>query len=226
MTDEAVTPAGQPAGPAPDRVGARQRQTRTRQDLLAAARRMMAHQSRVGFTVDELVQVAGVAKGSFYNHFPDKEAIADAVHRTVREMEEAEVRAINRQVTDPVARIARGMAVYGRMALEQPDDAAILTTNRIDGDFLQSAVNAGLVDDLRAALREGRIAVPSIEAAAMLVVGQVAVLIARLSGNGARLEAQQTAQQCIAMTLVGVGLSHRDAQLIATQAVDEILNTS
>lgn len=190
---------------------------------MSAARRLMVQGSRAAFTVDELVQAAGIAKGSFYNHFPDKEAIADEVHRAVREMEEAEVRAVNEGVSDPVARIARGMAVYARMALTAPEDARILTLNQIGSSFLQSSVNAGLAADLRAALRDGRIVAPSIEAAAMLVVGQVAVLIARLGGDTDPVIVQPLAQQCIAITLVGIGLSHRDAQLLATQAIDAIL---
>lgn len=205
------------------RPGARTRQTKTREVLLSAARRMMARRSRATFTIDELIQAAGVAKGSFYNHFPDKEAIADEVHRVVREVEEAEVRAVNSDVQDPVARIARGMAVYARMSLTVPEDARILTLHQFDGHFLQSAVNAGLVADLRAALGKGRVVAPSIEAAAMLVVGQVAVLMARLSGESSNTTAHAVAQHCIAITLVGIGLSHRDAQLIATQAVEAIL---
>ena len=205
------------------RPGARVRQTKTRDLLLSAARRMMAHGSRAAFTVDELIQTAGVAKGSFYNYFPDKEAIADEVHRIVREMEETEVRAVNSGVKDPVARIARGMAVYAQVSLTSPEDARILTLDHLDGRFLQSTVNSGLASDLRTALGDGRIVAPSIEAAAMLIVGQVAVLMARLNGEAGSPVAHAVAQQCIAITLVGIGLSHREAQLLATQAVDAIL---
>lgn len=205
------------------RRGARIRQTKTREALLAATRRIMARESRAAFTIDEVVQMAGVAKGSFYNHFPDKEAIAAEVYRAVREMEEVEVAKVNVAELDPVARVARGMAVYARMALTASEDARILTLNQFDSQFLLSGVNEGLVTDLREALRCGRIVIPSVEAAEMLVVGQVAVLIARLGGEADPASALLVSQQCIAITLVGVGLSHRDAQLLATQATDYIL---
>lgn len=185
----------------------------------------MARGSLAPFTVDELIGVAGVAKGSFYNHFPDKEAIAEAVHREVREMEEAEVRAVNREIADPVSRIARGMALYARMALSSPEDAQLLTLRQIDRRFLQSGVNAGLRDDLQAALCEARIVAPSIETAALLVIGQTAVLITRLRSETRPDEAQLIALQCIAITLVGLGLSQPEAQSIATQAVDSTVPT-
>lgn len=215
-------PSPRPGKP-PSRPGARLRQTRTREALLVAARRLIVEGSRAAFTIDELTVAADVAKGSFYNHFPDKDAIAEEVYRTVREKEEAEIRSVNDDVGDPVARIARGMAMYAQMAVTSPEDAHILTLSQLGSGFLQSAVNAGLRDDLRAALTSGRIVAPSIEAAALLVVGQTAVLMARLRGNAASEEAQLVAQQCVAITLVGLGLSYRDAQLIATQAVDAIL---
>lgn len=223
MQDDTVIQSPPPVVKTPSRTGVRQRQTRTREALLSAARRLMAQRSRAAFTVDELTGAASVAKGSFYNHFPDKDAIAEEVHRAVREMEEAEVRAVNRGVADPVARIARGMATYARMALTSPEDARILTLSQIDSRFLQSAVNDGLREDLRAALSDGRVVAPSIEAAALLIVGQTAVLMIRLGNEPNPEKAQLVAQQCIAITLVGLGLTHREAQLLATQAVDAVV---
>lgn len=223
MTKPRPAITGSPTGPA-ERPGTRVRQTKTREALLSAARRLMAQGSRAAFTVDELVQAAGVAKGSFYNHFSDKESIAKEVQRLVLEIEEVEVQAVNHGVTDPVARIARGMATYARMALVDPESARILTLGQLSGDFVESPVNTGLTSDLRTALREGRIVAPSIEAAAMLIVGQVAVVIARLSGRPDVYTARVTAQQCIAITLLGIGLTHREAQLAATQAVEAVLH--
>ena len=115
------------------------------------------------------------------------------------------------------------MAVYASLAVSSPEEAHLLTLTRIDGAFLRSATNAGLHRDLRAALGEASLVFPSIEAAALLVIGQTAVLMARLRGERSAREAQPVAQQVIAITLVGLGLSHREAQLTATQAVDAIL---
>ena len=226
MEDDELTPTPAIEGGTAVRPGARLRQTRTRAALLSAARRLISEGSRAAFTVDDLTLAAGVAKGSFYNHFPDKGAIAEEVYCAVREKEEAEIRSVNREIVDPVSRLARGMAVYAHLAMTSPEDAHILTLNRVSSRFLQTTVNAGLRDDLREALGSGRVVTPSIEAAALLVVGQTAVLMARLRENTAPDEAKTVTQQCISLTLVGLGLSHREAQLIATQAVDGILQST
>ena len=151
---------------------------------MSAARRLIVGAPRVAFTIDELTTEAEVAKGSFYNHFHDRDDIVEAVHRAVREREEEQVRTTNMGVIDPVARIARGIAVYAGMAVSSPEDASILTLAPFDDAFLRSDVNAGLRDDLEAALRDGRIVVPSIEAAALLVVANRRDSLPYRSGAG------------------------------------------
>ena len=199
------------------------RRTKTRDMLLSAARELMSARAKAGFTVDDIVQSAGVAKGSFYNHFADKEALAKEVFKTIRAKEEREIEAVNKSVQEPAVRIARAMSVYARFALTSPDEARIITQGQVDALSIQSSMNAGLVSDLAEGLRTGRLVTPSIEAAALLVIGQTAVLLSRLQIVNGRDAAASLAQQCIALTLLGLGLDHRAAHLASAQAVEEIL---
>ncbi len=201
------------------------RRTKTREALLSAGRRLMAARARDGFTVDDVVQSAGVGKGSFYNHFPDKEALAGEIYRTIRAKEENEIEAVNAAVQEPAARIARAMAVYARFALTLPDEARIMTLGQVGALSIDSATNAGLVHDVAEGLRTGKLVTPSIEAAALLVIGQTAVLMSRLQTVG-REAAVSLTQQCIALTLLGLGLDHRAAHLVSAQAVEEIVRSS
>ena len=222
---EPVAPAdvaGRPGAAAPAVAGPRRR-TRTREALLLAARALMAAQARDGFTIDDVVQSAGVAKGSFYNHFPNKEALADEVYRTIRSREEGEIEAVNRAVVEPATRIARGMAVYARFALTSPDEARILTHGQMDALSIKSSMNAGLVRDLTEGLRAGTMTIPSVDVGAMLVIGQTAALLSRLNAGTGRDAAGALAQHCIAMTLLGLGLEHKAAHLVSAQAVEDIL---
>ncbi len=109
----AVTPMRVPevVGEAELAAGRPRRRTKTREALFLSGRKLMASRAKDGFTVDDVVQSAGFAKGSFYNHFPDKEALADEIYRTVRAKEESEIEAVNRSVQEPAARVARAMAV-------------------------------------------------------------------------------------------------------------------
>ena len=226
-TGKAVVPSLMPAdvgrtGPATVTL---RRRTKTREALLSAGRGLMAARPRDGFTVDDVVQSAGVAKGSFYNHFPDKEALADEVYRTIRAKEESEIDAANEAVQEPAVRIARAMTVYARFALTSPDEARIITLGQVDALSIESPANAGLVRDITEGFRTGKLVVPSIEAAALLVIGQTAVLMSRLQTVNGRDAAAWLAQQCVALTLLGLGLEHRTAHFVSAQAIEDILRS-
>jgi AcrR family transcriptional regulator len=210
--------------PSPDAVPRQQRRrTRTRDALLDAAKTLLAARAHEGFTIDEVVDLAGVAKGSFYNHFADKEELIGAVCRQIRAKEESAVQAANAGVTSPGARIARAIAVYARLAMTAPDEAQIVRMTQAETLSVDSDLNAGLVRDLREGLKLGKVTIPSIEAGSLLVLGQAAILMARLRRMQQNEAAAMLAQQCIALVLIGLGLEYREANQIATQAVDDIL---
>ena len=58
---------------------ATRRRLRTRAKLVAAARELIARKGLEGITIQQITETADVGFGSFYNHFPSKEALFDAV---------------------------------------------------------------------------------------------------------------------------------------------------
>ncbi len=75
-------------------------------------------------TVDDIVQAAGVGKGSFYNHFADREALARAIATQIRASIESAVARANAGEVDPARRLARAVCTYWRYALDEPEPAA------------------------------------------------------------------------------------------------------
>jgi AcrR family transcriptional regulator len=57
----------------------------TRRKLLAVARKLFATKGYAATSLDGLVRRAGVTKGAFYHHFPDKQAIFRAVFEAVED---------------------------------------------------------------------------------------------------------------------------------------------
>ena len=57
----------------------------TRGKLLAVARKLFATKGYAATSLDTLVRRAGVTKGAFYHHFPDKQAIFRAVFEAVED---------------------------------------------------------------------------------------------------------------------------------------------
>src|SRR5438309_11809579 len=67
-------------GKASERSGAR-----TRELLLAAGVAVAGREGLAGLSVNRVVAEAGVAKGTFYVHFADREAFVDALHKRFHE---------------------------------------------------------------------------------------------------------------------------------------------
>lgn len=74
-SDPSAEPASEPApAPAPDSAPARHR-AETRRRLVAAATELFAREGLRGTTSTQIARAAGVAAGTFYLHFADKEAL-------------------------------------------------------------------------------------------------------------------------------------------------------
>ncbi|WP_292931751.1 TetR/AcrR family transcriptional regulator [Novosphingobium sp. PASSN1] len=131
------------------------RSGRTRMVLIAAGLDLLVDRPIDAIPIDDFVASAGVAKGSFFNHFKDKHDFAAAVATEVRLGVEAEVARANAGVSDPVARIAGGMAVAARFAIEQPRRTMVLLRSQMPATSQSHPFNRGLMDDIEAGLEQG-----------------------------------------------------------------------
>ena len=102
------------------------RAARTRSALIAAGFELLVERPIDAIPIDEVVAKAGVAKGSFFNHFADKQAFAEAIATEVRLELEDQVTRANAGVSDPIARIAGGMRVCALFAINNPKRTTVL----------------------------------------------------------------------------------------------------
>src|SRR4029077_12464234 len=90
----------------------RDRRARTRAELMQAARRLYAARSFDSVTVDDVVNAAEVAKGTFYVHFDSlddlRSALADELTREFDEL----LQPRRLSLDDPVERIAAGCGAF------------------------------------------------------------------------------------------------------------------
>jgi AcrR family transcriptional regulator len=199
------------------------RAARTREALVRAGRELFAERPVDAVAIDDIVRAAGVAKGSFYNHFPDREALVRAVTDEIREDLEVAVRAANADVDDPARRVARAVCVYQRYAVDEPLRTRVLL--RVPSGFanLAGRRNQGLMEDIAAGLAAGRFAIATHEAAALFVMGVSQAALGRTSREPSTSLATSLAQQMCALLLRGLGVPASEVDLIAAQAADEIV---
>jgi AcrR family transcriptional regulator len=110
---------------------------RLREEILAGAAALLEETgSEDAVTLRAVARQVGISAPSIYAHFPDREAIVDAiVDGAFHDFNTAIYSAID-GVTDPLARLRAGCAAYLRFAAERPNRYKLLFDRR---DLLASA---------------------------------------------------------------------------------------
>ncbi len=202
------------------------RLAKTRKALLDAGQDLLSILSEDGVSIDDIVRQAGVAKGSFYNHFPDKEALVREVYHRLRLDVEARVASINVGVDDPARRSCRAFCIYAKIAIDSPVQARLIA-RLITNDMSPTAdINLGVAADTTQALRSGRYNIPSVDAGVVLKIGLAHAVITRLLNGADRFEAITIAQQMCTLKLRALGLEAVEAEMIAAQSADEIIRAA
>ena len=197
-----------------------------REALVRAGQKLFSEHPVDAVAIDDIVQEAGVAKGSFYKHFPDKEALLAAVVGRIRDRIEREVTAANEGVGDAARRVARAICVYLRFVADEPEQGGVLVRNDRSGQTLPSMrLNEGTVDDVRMGLSAGRFTVPTVEAGALFILGVGHAGLTRFNGDRDAAGNGWMAQQLVQLVLRGLGVPPLEAELISAQATDEILRS-
>ncbi|WP_165191767.1 TetR/AcrR family transcriptional regulator [Caulobacter soli] len=214
-----------PASPASAASGTSTRREKTREAILAAAAKLLSERSIDGLSVDDITQASGVAKGTFYNHFPDKDALAVEIGRAVRTQSEIAVASLNDGVADAAMRVARGMCFYAKIALSDPVRASLMAQSARQDLSADLRIGSGLGADIAAGIATGRLRVATRDSATTFVVGAGSALILRLLAERHRTTGVMFAQQVVALTLRGLGLEAEEADQMAAQAADHVIQT-
>jgi TetR/AcrR family transcriptional regulator, transcriptional repressor for nem operon len=84
----------------------------TREALLQAGLRLAEQHGLANMSVNEVVAAAGVAKGTFYVHFPDRTAYLVALHQWFHDQLKAAVLAATADLAPGPDRLQRGALAY------------------------------------------------------------------------------------------------------------------
>jgi AcrR family transcriptional regulator len=103
-----------------------ERREATREALLAAATTLFGAKGFAATTIDEIAIAAGFAKGAVYHHFPNKEAIFEAVLQRTNASLATGILAKVSQSPDVLAMVTRGTEAYFEACAEAPVGRIIL----------------------------------------------------------------------------------------------------
>ena len=108
---------------------------RTREALLDAGVAVAEAHGLSGLSVNRVVAEAGVAKGTFYVHFRDREAFVDALHE---QFHERVLHAVGEATVGAPERLWRGSAAYLDMCLRERAIKALSLEARTEGALTAS----------------------------------------------------------------------------------------
>lgn len=198
------------------------RRARTRAALLQAGESLFAAQSVDAVSIDDIVAAADVAKGSFYNHFTDKEALAREIARQVRAEAEARVDQVNEGVADPARRMARAQTVIVRFALENPERARAMMRLFAGATLPDAPLNRGVRGDIEAGLASGAFRGLTVETGVLMAMGMAMVAVSRVLEPRGQTPAADLCRDLNFGLLRGLGVAEDLARTVSDAAADDI----
>lgn len=195
---------------------AAERRERMRVHLIDTAVQLLAASGPDALSIDDIVQSAGVARGTFYNYFTAPADLMRAVGTELAEDLITTVDPIVKAYSDPAERVAVGIRAILGCARASPVLAAIIMQSGWPAAATDHALHRVTARDIALGLRTRRFRPIAIETAMALLGGlTVGVMPAFAKGTPPTKLEQQVAETL----LLGLGLPAKEAERIARAPV-------
>jgi len=194
----------------------RDRRARTRAELIRAARTLYAARTFDSVTVDDVVNAAELAKGTFYVHFDDLDDLQSVLgDELAREFDEL-LQPRRLTLDDPIERIAAGCGAFINEAMRDPLWGALIVRSAAAIPDVGRVARARLNEDIRRAAASGRLHDVAPEIAFEFAIG-ITVRAMQSAAEG-RLKPKQ-APLIVAGILRAIGVPAEEAREIAFRLV-------
>lgn len=197
----------------------RERRARMRVRLLEAAARVMANQGSDSATIDTFIRAAGVARGTFYNHFKTREELLDALWTSIGHDPFLEIQNACSDIADPVERFAAVTRLVLLGAMDNPTWGWLILALSADEATLNDDLRGYPRPDLRAGAAAGRLRYESETGATDLVVGTMRAALRALLHEGREAN---YAQALCKMILQALGINRIEANRISALALPDV----
>lgn len=187
---------------------------------MSAAEELFRLRGFANVSIDEITARAGVAKGTFYNHFADKADIANHIALEIRTGLRERIGEMKSTSTDPARHLAIAMSLFLHLAIEQPNRALILVSLINDPTDVNSPMNAPVRLTLHSGEASGRFRLASIEASLIMVIGMVSAGIRNLIEQPTRAPSSRITD-LVVHALRSLGLEWDDAHATAAESVGQ-----
>jgi AcrR family transcriptional regulator len=198
------------------------RKLATRQSLLDAARSLLVSRSMDALSVDEIVARADVARGTFYNYFPDKDALERELASKTRARIEGEIERVNEGVRDSAQRIARAFCSVLRLSISSPQEAVTMMRLFPRATDPAAPINSGVRGDAAEGLAQHRLVATSEDIVVAYVIGVFMAGMNRAPDLPSD-RVREFAQGLGTVLLHGLGLKRAEAERVMRASIESVL---
>lgn len=187
--------------------------------LLSTAVRVGAEKGPAALTIDDVVVGAEVSRGSFYKYFPSTDALLQEVGRQIATELIRMAEPLVQGFDDPAERVAAGIRLVARTAIDQPVMAAFLVRLGWPDVRSEDMLLQFVRRDLSAGIRAKRFARMPITLALNIVAGSV------IGAAHCMLHPDcepDFAEQTAAAALRALGLDRDEAKTLSTRRLGRI----
>ena len=181
-----------------------QKRAKTRAQILAAANALFAERPWDSVTVDDLVNEAGVAKGTFYVHFDDMDALAAAVADDLIKSFDEMLQPQRLSTDDPLARIVFGCDAFLQRAFADPTWASLVARMARSYPGVGRTARRRLSEDLKSVLDADPDAELSLDLGLEAALGVILQVLAAIGEGRLSPDDRQPAIRSV-LRVIGVG---------------------
>jgi AcrR family transcriptional regulator len=192
------------------------RPARTRAALIEAAQQILATSDRADVSIAEITELAGVAQGSFYNHFESKDELFDTAIVVTMEAHADLLEQVTVSLTDPLEVYVVGIRYTGRLTAQLPAMRALIVRTGLRLVTADFGLTPRALRDLDAARQAGRVRVDDLERTQAIVGGMVLGLFAYIEAHP-DADAAVASDELARSVLLLLGLEPAEAEALVSR---------
>lgn len=189
------------------------RRARTRRRLLNAAHALIAKKGVANLRIAEITEQAGVALGSFQNHFASKDELVEAVVlEAVQTLAAQIVESPSAQDDDPAAVAIAALRRFVRLAYDDPAFCRLLVNLSHSEELFVGAIRPYAETALERAVRSGAFEIEDMDLAVTSIVAGALAVIRRILDGHLGPDADVRLAR---VTLLGFGVEPKEARRLS-----------
>jgi AcrR family transcriptional regulator len=187
--------------------------------LIESALRVFAEKGLDAASIDDVIVVAGVSRGTFYNYFRTEAELAAAVSEELTSEAIGLIEAAVGHLANPAERVARGVRLYLGAAAKYPLLASFASQAGLRAVSPNQLLREYLPRHIVEGVKSGRMDVPDVSLAVDMIVGAALSAVHALSTRTVRRDYIDNVTMHI---LVGLGVARAAARKLACAPIDQI----